>query len=1116
MRRNRTAGLTILLLVCTLLNPSLAGQDLPAQTAERAQAATALRERAQQDGRVQVLVELRLPSGAHVPEGRAASQAAINAQRQAIANTGARVLDRLQGTIHRLRHRYQTVPYVALELSAPALDALLAAGQDVARIVEDSIVHPVLAESAGLIEADQAWGSGYDGTGTTIAILDTGVDAQHPFLSGKVVEEACYSSTVPGTSRTVCPNGQEQQIGTGSAAPCTISGCEHGTHVAGIAAGTGQSFSGVAKGADIMAVQVFSEILDRRSCPTGVAPCIGGFESDVIAALERVYSIAGQRPMAAVNMSLGGGAFPGACDDEPYKPIIDNLRSVGIASIVASGNSGLWSSISSPACISSAVSVGSVEKDDQISWFSNVSPVLSLLAPGGSILSSVPGGGFEVFSGTSMATPHIAGAWALMRQADPDASVSAILNAFQQTGVPIEDTRFFGTETIPRARVLRALGTLVPITNPVPMISSFTPARVRAGSDNTLTITGSGFNTFSVMHWNGSPRPTTVISTTQLRGTLTAADVASAGTGQVSVVAPAPGGGSSSSLPVPIDPPPSLTVSSTTVAPGSSATVTLSNGLGGDFAWLALAASGASDTAYLKWTYVGAGITERTWTVTMPTTAGPYEFRLFRDNGYVRVATSPVVTVDPNAHPTPIATSLSPSRTVVGGAGFSLTVNGSQFTSDSSVRWNGSVRPTTFVSSTQLRASIAAADIAAAGSVQVTVSTPAPAGGTSGPLTFTIAPPPSITVSTTTAQTGTNVTATLTGGLGGVGDWLALAPAAAGNTTYVQYIFVGAGTFDRTWTVAMPATSGTYEFRLFLDGGYTRAATSPVVTVVPGPNPVPALTSLSPSTMLVGGGAFSLVVKGNGFASSSVVRWNGADRATTYVNSSELRAAITAADVASAGTSQVTVFSPAPGGGTSSALPFSVAPSSASLAVSSTSTTTGSTVTVTLTNGFGGAGDWLAIAYSSAPNGSYVSYFYVGAGVTDKSWTVPMPQSPGTYEFRLFLNNSFVRAATSPPISVTPGVPPKLDVSTTAAAPGTPVTVTLTNGFGGAGDWLALAATSATNTQYIQYVYVGSGVTTKTWTVNMPTTPGTYEFRLFLNGGYTRAATSPTVTVGSQ
>src|SRR5204863_22557 len=152
------------------------------------------------------------------------------------------------------------------------------------------------------------------------------------------------------------------------------------------------------------------------------------------------------------------------------------------------------------------------------------------------------------------------------------------------------------------------------------------------------------------------------------------------------------------------------------------------------------------------------------------------------------------------------------------------TVNGSGFANSSLVRWNGATRTTTFVSGTQLQASISASDVAAAGVVQVSVLTPAPGGGTSGDLTFTIA------------------------------------------------------------------------------------------------NPVPSVLSLSPSSATAGDPAFTMTVNGSGFVNTSVVRWNGAPRTTTFVSGMQLQASIPASDVAAAGTVQVSGLTPAPGRGTSGQL----------------------------------------------------------------------------------------------------------------------------------------------------------------------------------------------------
>jgi hypothetical protein len=956
---------------------------------------------------------------------------------------------------------------------------------------------------------------------------------------------------------------------------------------------------------------VFSEIIDPGACGSGGTPCTGAFASDILAGLERVYSLALSLNVVSVNMSLGGSLFTSNCDNQPYKPVIDNLRSIGVATVVAAGNSGSTNALSSPACISTAVSVGSVDKSNQVSSFSDVASFMSLFAPGSAITSSIPGGGYMSLNGTSMATPHVSGTWAILRQAAPGAGVSLVLDALRQTGLPVTDTRPGGTVTAPRVSIFEALGVLAPLTHAAPTLTSVAPARVRAGaSPVVLTLTGTGFDAFSVARWNGVPKTTSVASTTQLMVQIPAADLVGGTVGQVFVTAPSPGGGTSTSLPVIVDPPPSLTVSATSVAPSSKVTVTLANGFGGQFDWLALANVGSPNNVYISFTYVGTGITDKAFTFNMPATAGQYEFRLFVNNGYERVATSPTVTIDPTLSPVPAIASLSPTAIPAGSSPFTLTVNGSGFVASSSVRWNGSPRTTTFVSSSQLQASITASDVASTGSVPVTVFTPAPGGGTSSPVTFTINAPSTLTVSATTASPGGSVTATLTNGTGGATDWIAFASTSAPNTSYITYTYVGGGVTTRTWTVTMPSTPGTYEFRYFPNGGYNRTATSPTITVQAGPSPTPIATALSPSSVPPGSGAFTLTVVGSGFGPSSIVRWNGGDRATTFISASELRAAIAAGDVVSSGSAAVTVFTPPPGGGTSAALTFTIGQGSSAapeLGVSATTVSPGASLTATLTNGPGGSGDWLAFASTSAGNASYIAFTYVGAGVSTRTWTVTAPTTAGTYEFRLFLNNGYTRAATSPTVTVvvgpnptpalttlsparaivgssaftltvngsgfvsssvirwngvnratafvnstqlttsisatdvaalgsaqvtvfspTPGgglsnpltfvigPPPSLTVSTTTASPGASVTVTLTDGLGGTYDWMAFAATSAPNTAYNAFTYVGAGVTTRTWTLTMPSTPGTYEFRLFPNNGYTRAATSPTITVTVQ
>jgi subtilisin len=436
--------------------------------------ASALLHKAEREGSVRSIVGLQT---GFTPEGRLTHLQAED-QREAIESAGEGLRAELAGTGYQTLREYETVPYIALNLTPEALRAV----QDSPRattIQEDVAVPADLAESAPKVQAPTMWANNFTGAGKTIAVLDTGVDRFHPFLGGRVVEEACYSSS------SNCPNGQKTQTGTGSGAPCTYtaSGCPHGTHVAGIAAGQGVSFTGVAPNANIMSVQVFSRFTgtDCTNANATEDPCALTYTSDQIAGMERVYQLRNTRTFTSVNMSLGGGRHSDNCDSDSRKAIIDNLRTAGIATVIASGNNGFRDSVSAPACISSAITVGNTTKQDNIAFDSNMAPMVDLLAPGSGITSSVPGGGFASFSGTSMGAPHVAGAWALLEEQDPFQDVRTILFSLQFRSTPITDTRPGGTATSYRINIAEAARVRPPNDN----FSS-----PRAVSDNGGSING--------------------------------------------------------------------------------------------------------------------------------------------------------------------------------------------------------------------------------------------------------------------------------------------------------------------------------------------------------------------------------------------------------------------------------------------------------------------------------------------------------------------------------------------------------------------------------------------------------------------------------------------------
>src|SRR2546429_151539 len=257
----------------------------------------------------------------------------------------------------------------------------------------------------------------------------------------------------------------------------------------------------------------------------------------------------------------------------------------------------------------------------------------------------------------------------------------------------------------------------------------------------------------------------------------------------------------------------------------------------------------------------------------------------------------------------PTVTGLLPDNTESGSGSFTLTVKGANFGSNSIVRWNNVDRPTSLISSTQLLATISSADITAAGMALVTVSGP---GGTSNSATFTIRAPQVIT-----ALQPSSVEA------GGGAFSLTVNGANFGPNSIVRWnnvdqltTVVSSTQLTAAISSAEIAAPGTVLVTVSRPGGTSNGATFRIT------QPRPIITALQPVSVEAGNSAFSLTVNVDNFLNGSVVRWNGANRLTTFISAKQLTAAISPADITSPGMISVNVATP---DGISNAATFTIA-----------------------------------------------------------------------------------------------------------------------------------------------------------------------------------------------
>jgi Subtilase family len=437
---------------------------------------------------------------------------------------------------------------VGVVLNACELEALRTLPEIQSIVEEITLSHQLSAIDQAVIDSYngvQAWPATVDGqavnfsgAGRLVAVLDTGSEANHPALGNRVLPGSCFSTRLaPAPSANqmgFCPNLLSQDTTSATAGQaCTqvlppgspaanVGACGHGTAMAGAAAmGSviNQTEGGIAKAASIWPIQVFRLVNGSVTA--------GG--TDILMALDWVATEAERRrqnnlpPIVSVNMSLGGGAYAQACDNEPgmrpFVNVINRLKNAQVLTMVATGNDGLRGSIAFPACISPAFRVAASTLGAQsVAAFSNVSNLVDIFAIGGPYNLPIPGGTWDAnLRGTSPATALVSGAVAALSTAAPNATAAQIQQALT-TGSNLTVTGFDvtkpGLHITSATRTLLGLPPEAPVnpivpptpapTPPAPIITSTGQICFQRGSDlgarTDCYVTGVSLSIFSAYY----------------------------------------------------------------------------------------------------------------------------------------------------------------------------------------------------------------------------------------------------------------------------------------------------------------------------------------------------------------------------------------------------------------------------------------------------------------------------------------------------------------------------------------------------------------------------------------------------------------------------------------
>ncbi len=410
-------------------------------------------------------------------QSAATLSAAIEQRAAQFKSTKTALLSRFDESEVTVLMEYSHLPISFLRLHSAAALAKLTAQPEVIGVYEDAEMHANLAESLPLIKQPQAAAQGYIGTGTTVAVLDTGAD---------YTRAAFGSCSAPGGS---CKVAVAADFVTSDGHLDTNG---HGTNVAAIVLG-------VAPGARVAALRVLSA--------SG-----SGATSGIVSAINYAVANKATYNIVAMNLSLGGGPkYTAATTDAPYYAAFSSARAAGILPVAASGNDAYTNGMTAPGAVVGAVSVGAVydssmggfswkvgctdssTRADLVTCFSNSANFLTMLAPG----SQITAAGITE-SGTSQATPHVAGATAVLRAAYPNETLDQTV-ARLTNGDPVTDPR--NDITKPRLNLLKALALTSQCTYSIASTTASVAAGASTGTDAVTATSGCAWLAASGSSW---------------------------------------------------------------------------------------------------------------------------------------------------------------------------------------------------------------------------------------------------------------------------------------------------------------------------------------------------------------------------------------------------------------------------------------------------------------------------------------------------------------------------------------------------------------------------------------------------------------------------------------